>query len=239
MPAAASTRPPGEGRPPRRRFHAEVVYAALRSQILDGSLRVGQRLVEERLAEEFNTSRTPVREALRRLEGDGYLRRGRGGSLQPALPDIESMSGLYDVRAVIEELAVRRATQQGDRQTLTALRDGWGGIREAEQRGHLRLGPDFVHTDERFHLRIAAATGNPELTRILADLNSRIRTLRILDFTTSDRIATTIAEHLEIVETILLGDVEAAAAFMRTHVQRSALVVRERATAARSRMADG
>lgn len=223
----------------RRRFQSEIVYSALRSQILGGRLQAGQRLVEERLAEEFDTSRTPVREALRRLEGDGYLTRGPGGSLQPALPDVESMGAAYDVRIVIEELSVRRATQSGDRGLLTALRDEWTALAaEVPCDGHqVPTGPDFVYDDERFHEQIAESTGNPVLTRMLTELNERIRTLRIQDFTTPDRVDATITEHVEIIETVLLGEVEAAATFMRTHVQRSALIVHERATVARSRMA--
>jgi DNA-binding GntR family transcriptional regulator len=222
----------------RRRFAAEVVYTELRGQILGGMVQAGQRLVEERLAEEFNTSRTPVREALRRLEGDGYLVRGLGGSLQPALPDVDSMSDSYDVRMVIEELSVRRATVAGDRAALGAIRDDWVALSASLSRDRFRIpGPDFVYTDERFHQAIATATGNQVLTRMLSELNDRIRTLRIQDFTTPDRVEATIAEHLEIINTVLLGDADAAATFMRAHVQRSALIVRERATAARSRMA--
>jgi DNA-binding GntR family transcriptional regulator len=222
----------------RRRFAAEIVYTELRGQILGGLVQAGQRLVEERLAKEFNTSRTPVREALRRLEGDGYLVRGIGGSLQPALPDVDSMSDSYDVRMVIEELSVRRATVAGDRVALGAIRDDWLALDAALRRDGFRIpGPDFVYTDERFHQGIADATGNQVLTRMLAELNDRIRTLRIQDFTTPDRVEATIGEHLEIIKTVLLGDADAAATFMRAHVQRSALIVRERATAARSRMA--
>jgi DNA-binding GntR family transcriptional regulator len=222
----------------RRRFYAEVVYTELRSQILGGQVQAGQRLVEERLAEEFNTSRTPVREALRRLEGDGYLVRGSGGSLRPALPDVDSMSDSYDVRMVIEELSVRRATIAGDRRALTSVKNTWVELGVQMRRGGFKIpGPDFVYTDERFHQAIATATGNQVLARMLTELNDRIRTLRIQDFTTPDRIEATIAEHLEIIDTILLGDADAAATFMRAHVQRSALIVRERATAARTRMA--
>jgi DNA-binding GntR family transcriptional regulator len=221
----------------RRRFAADVVYTALRGQILGGRLQAGQRLVEERLAEEFSTSRTPVREALRRLEGDGYLVRGGGGSFQPALPDVDSMSDSYEVRMVIEELSVRRATVDGDRTALGSIRQDWVALSVQLRRDGFRVpGPDFVYTDERFHQGIATATGNQVLARMLAELNDRIRTLRIQDFTTPDRVEATIAEHLEIIETILLGDADAAATFMRAHVQRSALIVRERATAARSRM---
>ena len=75
--------------------------------------------------------------------------------------------------------------------------------------------------------------------RLLRDLNDRIRVLRIHDFTTEDRIDATIAEHLEIIATVLGGEPDAAAAFMRAHVQRSALIARERVGQALSRMFEG
>jgi DNA-binding GntR family transcriptional regulator len=212
------------------------VYDELRNEILGGALAVGEPLIEERLAQRFGLSRTPVREALRRLEGDGYLVRGRGGSLRPAVPQIDSMAELYDVRGVLEELSVRRAATSGDHGALVGLREQWVELRQAPPEHGSRSGPDFVYADEAFHQAIAASTGNLELVRILTDLNGRIRRLRILDFTTADRIEMTITEHIEIVDAVLMGNAEAAAAFMRTHVERSALVVRERATRIHSRM---
>ena len=62
---------------------AERVYAALRERLLQGDLPIGRRLVEQQLAAEFQTSRTPVREALRRLEGDGHIVRDPGGGMLP------------------------------------------------------------------------------------------------------------------------------------------------------------
>ena len=74
--------------------------------------------------------------------------------------------------------------------------------------------------------------------RVLADVNDRIRLVRVHDFTTEDRVRATIAEHLEIVDAVLAGDADAAASFMRAHVQRSARVVRDRVGAALARMAE-
>ena len=87
-----------------------------------------------------------------------------------------------------------------------------------------------------FTSRSRGASGNDVAEVLLADLNDRIRILRVHDFTTDDRIAATIAEHLEILGCVLAGDADAAAAFMRAHVQRSALVVRERVGEALARM---
>lgn len=212
--------------------NADRVYAGLRDRLLRGDVPLGQKLVEERLAEEFATSRTPVREALRRLEGDGHLIRAPEGGLRPSVPNVKSMSEVYEVRIAIEELNVRRAATSGDRSILQDVRAEWRGLRSALH------GPDFVHADERFHRRLAEAGGNDMAARVLGDVNDRIRVMRIHDFTTADRVRATIAEHLEIVEAILAAEPDAAASFMRAHVQRSAMVVRERVGAALTRMAE-
>lgn len=214
--------------------HADRVYDELRDRLLRGDVPLGRRLVEERLAEEFQTSRTPVREALRRLEGDGHLVRAEEGGLRPGMPNVRSMSHLYEVRIVIEELNVRRAATSGDRALLESVRVDWRGLRADAS----LQGPDFVYADERFHRRLAQAGGNEMADRVLGDVNDRIRLMRIHDFTTEDRVRATIAERLEIVEAVLAGDPGAAASFMRAHVQRSAMVVRERVGAALARMAE-
>jgi DNA-binding GntR family transcriptional regulator len=213
------------------------VYTALRERLLRGDLPIGRRLVEQQLAAEFQTSRTPVREALRRLEGDGHIVREPGGGVCPSPPSVKSMRELYEVRVAIEELVARRAATAGDRSRIEAIDQDWRALLAAWQDARsLPRGPDFVHADERFHRQLAAASGNDVAETLLGDLNDRIRVLRIYDFTTDDRIGATITEHLEIVACILARDADAAAAFMRAHVQRSALVVRERVGAALARM---
>jgi DNA-binding GntR family transcriptional regulator len=216
---------------------ADRVYSDLRERLLRGDMPVGRRLVEQQLAEEFETSRTPVREALRRLEGDGHIVRDRGGGMCPATPSVKSMRELYEVRVALEELCARRAASSGDRGRIEAIEQDWRALDVAwHDTRALPRGPDFVYADEGFHRALAGASGNDVAESLLGDLNDRIRVLRIYDFTTDDRIGATIAEHLEIVRCVLARDADAAAAFMRAHVQRSALVVRERVGFALARM---
>lgn len=219
-----------------RPSQADRVYAELRAKLLRGDLPIGQRLIEQQLAADFETSRTPVREALRRLEGDGHVVRDPAGGLCPAVPSVRSMRELYDVRLALEELMVRRASVSGDRGELEAILQDWRALEAERSSGQSHHGPEFVHQDESFHERIARAAGNDVAVRMLRDLNDRIRILRVHDFTSDDRVGATIADHLEIVRTVLEGDADAAAAFMRAHVQRSALVVRERVGEALARM---
>ena len=221
----------------RAQTAADRVYARLRERLLRGDMPVGRRLVEQQLAEEFHTSRTPVREALRRLEGDGHIVRDRGGGMCPAVPSVKSMRELYEVRVALEELCARRAATSGDRDRIEAIEQDWQALEAAwHDARELPRGPDFVYADEGFHRALAGASGNDVAESLLADLNDRIRVLRIYDFTTDDRIGATIAEHLEIIGCVVARDADAAAAFMRAYVQRSALVVRERVGTALTRM---
>jgi DNA-binding GntR family transcriptional regulator len=196
---------------------AEEVHRELRAALLAGAFPYGQRLVEEQLAERFATSRTPVREALRRLEGDGHVVRDRSGGVRPNAPRVSAMRELYAVRIVLEDLAVRTA----DPERLDGLHEEWLELRDEHDDG-----PDFVHADEAFHETLAAANGAAE--RYLRDINERIRVIRIHDFTTPDRIDATIDEHLEILEAIRAGRTDAGAALMRVHIERSAAVVERR-----------
>src|SRR4051812_49733504 len=105
--------------------NADRVYTGLRERLLRGDLPVGRRLVEQQLAAEFQTSRTPVREALRRLEGDGHIVRDPGGGVCPSPPSVKSMRELYEVRVAIEELVARRAATSGDRGRIEAIEQDW------------------------------------------------------------------------------------------------------------------
>ncbi len=219
--------------------HAERVYQALRSQLLRGERAAGVRLIEQRLAEEFDTSRTPVREAMRRLEGDGHLLRDASGGLTPRVPDVRTMHEFYDVRLALEDLTVRRATLDGDRDALLALQREWEDLGAGREPGTVTPAAEqqaFVAADERFHIGVARASGNRTAQHYLEEITDRIHVLRIQGFTIEARIDATVTEHLEILGAILDGDADAAAAFMRSHVQRNAAVVRDLVGQALSRM---
>ena len=210
----------------QRLSQADRVHRELRDMLLRGELPYGDRLVEEQLAERFGISRTPVREALRRLEGDGHLQRDPAGGMRPRPPRVSTMRDLYELRVVVEDLVVRRAAATVPSEVLDALAAEWREIRaERTADGPADPDPDFVHLDEDFHEALAAAAGNRAAVAHLHDINERIRVVRIHDFTVPQRIETTIDEHIEIVEATAAGRADAAAALMRVHVERSADVV--------------
>jgi DNA-binding GntR family transcriptional regulator len=217
-------------------LRADQAYADLKNRLLLGEFALNVRLGEERLAALVGVSRTPVREALHRLFAEGLVRRSTDGGFEPVAPDVERMRHLYEVRAGLELQALGRPGRSGGRHDLAALetlRDDWACLAGDET---VEARPAFVMLDESFHVALADAAGNPELTLLLRKVNERIRSVRMHDFMTIDRVRQTIDEHLGIVEAVLRDDIPDAEARFLQHLEKSIAVVDERVTRAIARM---
>jgi DNA-binding GntR family transcriptional regulator len=228
-PSPPPTRTTGTG---NLRDHA---YVALRHRLMAGEFSYRDRLTEERLAALLGVSRTPVREALTRLAGDGLVEKRPDGGYYPAEPDLAGLRDLYEIRVVLELRGLQRGVESGtphDAALLEPLRDHWRTLLADPPSPD----PAFVAIDEGFHLTLSRASGNVELTNLLDAVNARIRPVRMHDFVTADRIALTIEQHLGIVETVLAGDLEEAVLALRRHVGESMEVVERRAARAITQM---
>jgi DNA-binding GntR family transcriptional regulator len=215
---------------------ADVAYRTLKTKVLRGDFPVDARLVESRLAATLDVSRTPVREALRRLAGEGLIEPHPDGGFRPCLPDVEVMRQLYEVRASLELQAIGRPGRVGgrhDEAVLRNLHDRWQSLADGPLPDP---DPDFVLVDESFHETLALAAGNRVLVEVLQQVNERLRLVRMQDFLLEERIAATIAEHLVIVRAVLDGDLVAAEAAFTAHHSASMAVVEERCLDALRRM---
>lgn len=206
-----------------------VAYTGLKDRILQGDVPVGIRLGEERIAERLGVSRTPVREALLRLDAEGFLERHPEGGFRVRPPSAQQMRDRYEIRRALEGFAVRRtavdlpAARSGRtaRSLVEDLREEWRVI-DAEV-----TGPDaeFVLLDEDFHVRLAEASGNAELAGELRRLNERIRPVRSHDFVTEGRIVATVEEHLAVLDAVLAGRPAEAAVLLEEHIVQSQRIV--------------
>jgi DNA-binding GntR family transcriptional regulator len=201
-----------------------------------GEFGVQERLAEERLGAMLNVSRTPVREALLRLLGEGLVLRTQDGYFA-ALPDVLQLRDLYELRITLELRSLTRVmeseTLSHDAALLEPLRDNWRQMRVDKPDPD----PQFVVLDEDFHVTLSRASGNPSLTETLLGVNARIRPVRMYDFLTEDRIDLTIRQHLQILEHVLAGRLDKALRSMRGHVGESMEVVERRAQRATTHMA--
>lgn len=214
-PAVAADKAPARKRDDNM---ADRIYAQLKQDIAEFRLIPGDRYTETELAERMASSRTPVREALLRLQRDGYVEvQFRNGWLIRPL-DFKSLENLYDVRIVLELAAVRQVCdRQGASPELEQLAQIW--LVPAAER--LQDGSQVANLDERFHETLVEATGNAEMARIHHDVTERIRIVRRLDFTMKNRVEATYVEHAKILRALMRRRSEEAQMLLRSHIEAS------------------
>ncbi len=200
----------------------EAVYDRLKSAIVEGELAPGARMLEVELAGKLGVSRTPVREALVRLaqEGLAELLPGRGARVRVLSP--AEVSEVYEVRAALEAEAARLAAQrasEGELEELARLEAALHRIPKTDLAEQTRA-------DTRFHAALVAASGNRELERLFHQLDAKLALARRYS-SDENQSPKTLAEHRAILEAILAGDPDRAAAAARAHIERfKALVAR-------------
>jgi DNA-binding GntR family transcriptional regulator len=206
---------------------ADAVYDRVKDDIAEFRLVPGDRFTESEVAARLGVSRTPVRQALFRLQREGFVQVHfrSGWQVQPF--DFELFEHLYDLRVVLETTAAQRlcdaAASRVDRARLDALQAFWG-VDPAERRMDARL---VSRRDEDFHAALVEATGNPELARVHREVTERIRIVRRLDFTQPERIHTTYDEHATIVAALLRRRGNQAVLLLRSHIEASKSEVRK------------
>ncbi|XLY88914.1 GntR family transcriptional regulator [Ectopseudomonas mendocina] len=197
---------------------AERIYAQLKDDIFEFRLMPGDRFSEGQVAERMAASRTPVRQALHRLQREGFLDVHFRSGWQVRPLDFVQLDELYELRIVLELDAVRRLCQRPKDEHPPALQDlarTWM-VRKNEQ---LQDGSAVSRIDEAFHCQLLEAAGNREMARVHRDVSEKIRILRRLDFTQARRIDLTYAEHQRILEAILTRRSEEAQQLLKGHIE--------------------
>ena len=190
-------------------------YALLLDAIDRGACRPGERLVESELAERFGVSRTPVREALQRLETQGLVARD-GRSLVVASLDHDQLGELYVVRAELEGLAARLAAQHAAPEEIRVLRDLVAGDLPLVDR------PDLLaRANKRFHRQIHLASHNRFLIQQLDMVHRSMVLLATTSLAAEGRGTEALDEHAAIVRAIESRDGAAAEAAIRAHISRA------------------
>ena len=202
---------------------SDTVYERVKQDIFDFRIRPGDRLTETELAEALKVSRTPVRQALHRLEQEGYLKLAfrNGWNVLPF--DFDRFEQLYDLRIILELAAAQQICEAEQPADLSSLAAIW--LVPPEQR--LKDARTVSENDEAFHLGLVMATGNKEMTRVHHDITEKIRIIRRLDFTKAERINATYDDHAQILRLLLQRKTAQAAMLLRSHIQTSKAEVRK------------
>lgn len=207
--------------PPNERV-VDTVRETLREAILEGRLAPGQKLSVPELARQMGVSRSPVREAVLQLVGEGLaVERTRRGVVVANL-NVRDLGEIYEVREVLEALAVRLAAQRARPEQLRAMQDVLQRQRQAIASRDPQL---YSQTNQQLHTLISQSSGNPRLQRILALLFGE---MQLAFRTLSNNPAHTMRghqEHCRIVEALEARDPDAAEAAMRRHLASTRLEI--------------
>ena len=212
---------------------ADHVYIQLRDDIFEMRLLPGDRITEASVAERFQVSRTPAREALQRLQSDGLMQGYVRGGWEVVPIDFKRFDDLYEMRELIETFAVRKicgalnSRASAAATAVTAMLDALAAIWEVPPRRRIRDGRELAALDEAFHQALVDATGNEELMSAMQKVTDRIRIVRRLDFVYGDCGAQTYEEHAALLRAIRERRTREALSVLEEHIRTSRTAVRE------------
>lgn len=207
-------------------------YLALRQEILSGKLVAGESLIEQTLANRFEVSRTPIREAIRQLQQEGLVESDRGGGLRVTVITIADAIHLYDCRLGLEQIAAMGACENATAAQIEDLQDCLAQANLAEPiviKNTSGASADVsvndaeelenrLHIDQSFHRLLADSSGNPQLADLLEQIFSKMALLRLTTTYQNPDVLEIWAEHEKIVSAIVQRDAQAAAIAVRNHL---------------------
>lgn len=193
----------------------EVVFETLRDAIIQGRLKPGERLMEIQLAEEMGVSRTPVREAIRKLELEGFLVMVPRRGVYVAGISMKDIVDVFEIRAALEGLAAGLAAERITDEELEELERALVKTAEAIYSNLDAV----VETDVYFHDLIYRASRNQRLIQMVSNLQDQIHRFRTTSLSQPGRTKVAIEEHKKIVEALAERNVELAQNLARDHIE--------------------
>jgi DNA-binding GntR family transcriptional regulator len=187
---------------------SEKAYEILSNLIIENKLRPGERLPEEQLAKTLGISRTPLREAIGRLVNDGLVTLEPRKGARVSTFELEDIMEVYDIRMVLEGLAVRLAAPHLDPQELTRLRDQFASHDM----------DTLIRADTELHDLIIRHCGNRRLQEFLDTLHNLIQFFRIAGYGSAQQSIRATSAHLAIIYALLNSDGESAERLMKDHI---------------------
>jgi DNA-binding GntR family transcriptional regulator len=204
---------------------AEVVTRNIRRDVIAGRFRQGQRIPELHLAELYGVSRNPVREAIRRLEAEGFVTISPNRGATVAILDLAEANDLLETRLAIESLVVRQAAWRCTSEDVEALRaiiaKGKRAVRSREFR-------TLAELNTRFHARLAQASDNMIAQGLVDQLRDKTTWVYSTKVTNNKRASTSWKEHADLVEALEKHDPEQAVLTLQRHIMNAARNYRPR-----------
>ncbi len=195
----------------------QKVYSQLKSMILDQNLKPGTKIYQEKLALDLGISRTPVREAINRLEKEGLVQIFPQRGAYVVQFTEKDVFELFLIRENLEGLAARLASQRMTQSSLAKLESCTQGFREPFGDKDVQR---YAREDFKFHQSIVNLSDAQRLIQLVSSLHDHIRIYRLTTRGVADKMKSSLAEHRQIIEALGKGDPEESDRCMRQHIRR-------------------
>jgi DNA-binding GntR family transcriptional regulator len=197
-----------------------IVYDNLKRRIINGSLNQGEALVEVNLANEYKTSKTPIREALQQLEKEGFIEIFHGKGAFVSRITIQDNREIFEIREILECDLIRRVVLMGDysKEEVEAIKKKLGSA-ESEGDKNNRI---LYKCGDKLHAFVFKAFGNKRLIDFFSHLQNHIERLRLFYFNRQEkkeRAEESFKEHIEICNALIVRDPQMAEQAMRNHLR--------------------
>lgn len=200
----------------------DVVFNTLRQAILKGELAPGERLMEIQLAEKLGVSRTPIREAIRKLELEGLVLMIPRKGAEVARISEKSLRDVLEVRRSLEELAIELACERMTQEELKELEEAQKKFGDAIETGDAMA---IAETDEHYHDLIYQGTGNDKLVQILNNLREQMYRYRLEYIKDRDKRQILLLEHDHILKALQGRNISEAKMAVREHIDNQEITV--------------
>ncbi|NWF57356.1 MAG: GntR family transcriptional regulator [Syntrophaceae bacterium] len=207
---------------------SDQVYERLKEKILLGEIDPGERLMQNQVAESLSASRTPVREAFRRLEKDGLVERVPQGGVRVTRIDPDTIQDVFGIRKVLEAYAVELACDRITGEEISTLKRLMSQARETLKSPELDLEAKLkklFELNSQFHDTIYRASGNAFLLGIINNLRNIVRRMRYLGLRADSTWDQVWDEHSRLIECLERKDRESAAGLIQEHLVNAASYV--------------
>jgi len=195
---------------------SQKVYRALKTEIIKGSLKPGNKLSEGKIAEQMGVSRTPVREALKELAAEGFVKMNPNQAVVVSNASVEDVQEVLQIRGVLEGLAARLATKMISEEEIKELEKYQKQMEYYTKKDDVLA---FSEMDAEFHELILNVCGNNRLIQIRKNLSDQAHRYRIRSLSVPGRLKYSLKEHQEIVEALKRKNAEQADRLSQKHIE--------------------
>lgn len=199
--------------------YAQLAYDGIKDLIIEEEIRPGDLLSENQLAEYLNMSRTPVREAIRRLEAEGFLesRKGLGTFLKPLT--LKDVKNIYEVRAALELIACETSIDQITDQEIEAVRASLQSLRNRHEGGEEIDRMEFSLLDGQLHDLIVKRSNNSYIKILMDQIYFNVDRYRIISFHVSLDLEESTKQHLDLLDCLLERDLAKLKEHLAAHLK--------------------